>query len=163
VTIDGAAIHHIRSFDLEACHTEGLAIFGGREIVVRRSRFWGNDVYNLFVQANSGADPIAGVTIEHNRFAPTTLEAGKGAGYWTAEFDGVQTDLRIRHNRFSQAMAFSAPGPYARSDVTGNVGVLGAGACALPGLTYARNVWRNGRCGASDVQRPAPAATTSGR
>ncbi|MCW3015829.1 MAG: hypothetical protein JWO02_2921 [Solirubrobacterales bacterium] len=151
ITIDGTTIHDIRSSDVDSCHTEGLAIFAGRAIVVRRSRFYGNDVYNFFVQANSGADPIKGLTIENNWFAHTTGEAGAGEGFWSGEVDGLHGDLHVRHNSFNQAMLVTAPGPLKDSDVSGNIGPLGQGACELPGMTYAYNVWQNGRCSGSDI------------
>ena len=58
IVIDGVAIHDVQSYDLGPCHIEGLAIFAGTNVTVRNSRFYGNSVYDIFLQANAG--PIAG-------------------------------------------------------------------------------------------------------
>ena len=57
ILIDGVTIHDIQSYDLGACHIEGLAIFAGTNVTVRNSKFYGNSIYDIFLQANSGPIP----------------------------------------------------------------------------------------------------------
>ncbi|MCW3015522.1 MAG: hypothetical protein JWO02_2614, partial [Solirubrobacterales bacterium] len=67
ILIDGVRVHDVQSYDLNACHTEGLAIFAGSDVTVRNSKFYGNSIYDIFVQDNSG--PIDTITLENNWFA----------------------------------------------------------------------------------------------
>jgi len=49
ILIEGVTIHDVQSHDLTACHIEGLAIFAGRHITVRGSRFYGNSIYDALI------------------------------------------------------------------------------------------------------------------
>ena len=50
VFITGDTIHGVQSYNLGSCHTEGLAIFAGKEIEVDNDVFYENSVYDVFVQ-----------------------------------------------------------------------------------------------------------------
>ncbi|HXR61901.1 MAG TPA: choice-of-anchor Q domain-containing protein, partial [Solirubrobacterales bacterium] len=54
ILVEGVRIHDIVSYDFGPCHIEGLAIFAGNGVTVRNSKFWGNSVYDIFLQSNSG-------------------------------------------------------------------------------------------------------------
>ena len=67
ITIEDTVIHEVQSYDLVKCHIEGLAIFAGQNVTVRRTKFYGNSIYDVFLQPNSGA--IGNVMFENNWFA----------------------------------------------------------------------------------------------
>jgi hypothetical protein len=74
ILIKGVVIHNVMSYSLTNCHTEGLAIFGGTNVTVTGSKFYGNDVYDMLAQANSG--PVNGLTLSNNWFGYTTNQGG---------------------------------------------------------------------------------------
>lgn len=50
VFITHDTIHGVQSYNLTNCHTEGLAIFAGKEVEVDNDVFYENSVYDVFVQ-----------------------------------------------------------------------------------------------------------------
>ena len=165
IVIEDTVIHDVQSLDLERCHTEGLAIFAGRDVTVRRTRFFGNGVYDVFAQPNSGA--IDGLTFENNWFAPSVTANGEHPAA-TIGLSGVTADVAIRNNSFGGPLVLDANARNPESlptfenvHVTGNVGDLPAGGCAA-GVDFAYNVWRDITCSATDVElSPLPFASTS--
>ena len=165
IVIEDTVIHDVQSLDLERCHTEGLAIFAGQDVTVRRTRFFGNGVYDVFAQPNSGA--IDGLTFENNWFAPSVTANGEHPGA-TIGLSGITADVAIRNNSFGGPLVLDAnardPESLPRFEnvrVTGNVGDLPAGGCAA-GVDFAYNVWRGITCSATDVQlSPLPFASAS--
>ncbi|HTQ67703.1 MAG TPA: hypothetical protein VMI13_03340, partial [Solirubrobacteraceae bacterium] len=57
IVINNTVIHDVQSYNLTECHIEGLAIFAGKQVTVSNSTFYGNSVYDIFIQANSGGHP----------------------------------------------------------------------------------------------------------
>src|ERR1700722_14622304 len=57
IVINATVIHDVQSYNLSECHIEGLAIFAGNHVTVNSSKFYGNSVYDIFIQANSGGHP----------------------------------------------------------------------------------------------------------
>jgi Bacterial TSP3 repeat len=153
VLIDGVRIHDVVSHDFNACHIEGLAIFAGDGVTVRDSRFWGNSVYDIFLQPNSGA--VSNVTLENNWFAAPVGEGGSGGGSSAVAFSGNSSafaNTLIRHNSFNAQLALDDNGlspSYSNFRVVGNVGDLAWGDCELA-LIISHNVWRNEACDSSD-------------
>jgi hypothetical protein len=151
ILIDGVAIHDVQSYDLTNCHIEGLAIFAGHDVTVRRSRFWGNSVYDVFVQANSG--PISGLRFVENWMAMPVgtdrVENGTVIG-----FSSIISGVLIEGNRFNYIVSLDDDGlnpVFKDFKLIGNVGVLPYSGCSLHGIEWRRNLWRNGACSKSDV------------
>jgi len=159
ILIDAVAIHDVQSYDLTNCHIEGLAIFAGRDVTVRRSRFWGNSVYDVFVQANSG--PISGLVFAHNWMAMPVGTNGVENGT-VIGFSSITSGVLIEDNRFNYIVSLDDDGlnpVFKDFKLVGNVGVLPYNGCALRGIEWRRNLWRNGACSKSDVSmhgRPLP-------
>ena len=121
IVIDGVTIHDVQSYDLGPCHIEGLAIFAGTNVTVRNSKFYGNSVYDVFLQGNSG--PISGVTFENNWFANPVGTDGRGNG--PVAFSGVNSNVTLRNNSFNGVISIDDNGnnPTFRNFVVrGNVG-----------------------------------------
>ena len=121
ITIDGAIIHNIMSYDLVGCHTEGLAIFAGSNVTVRNSKFYGNDVYDILAQANSGASPLGAITLENNWFAQPTNSAGTGGGQATVDY-ASNSNITVKHNSFNGGLMFERYSTFDNVNITGNVG-----------------------------------------
>ena len=151
VLIEGVTIHDVQSYDLQECHIEGLAIFAGRHIVVRGSRFYGNSIYDVFVQANSG--PVSGLLFERDWMAMPVGVDGQENGT-VIGFSDVSKDVTLRDNRFNYIVSLDDDGvnpTFSDFVLSGNVGVLPYGGCSLRGIVWRHNLWRNGACSGSDV------------
>ncbi|HSS42858.1 MAG TPA: right-handed parallel beta-helix repeat-containing protein [Solirubrobacterales bacterium] len=155
ILIEGVRIHDIVSYDFGPCHIEGLAIFAGEGVTVRNSKFWGNSVYDIFLQSNSG--PVSKVLIENNWFAATVGEAGVGSGASTLAFSGGSSDFAnstIRNNSMNGYVSFDDNGinpAYSNFKVIGNIGQPSYGSCSLRGPIYRYNLWKGMACGTGDV------------
>jgi ribosomal protein L24 len=152
ILIDGVTIHDIQSQDLSACHIEGLAIFAGTNLTVRNSKFYGNSIYDIFLQPNSG--PIRGVTLENNWFAAPVGTNGRRNGS-ALGFSSVSAGVTIRNNSFNDVMSLDDDGnnPLFQSFVvTGNIGELLSSNCSsLRGIVFSYNVLRGTGCGGSNA------------
>ena len=159
IVIDSVAIHDVQSYDLTNCHIEGLAIFAGRDVRVSRSRFYGNSVYDVFVQANSG--PISDVRFIKNWMAMPVGTDGVENGT-VIGFSAITSGVLIEDNRFNYIISLDDNGlspVYSDFRLIGNVGVLPYDGCSLRGIVWRANLWRNGACSRSDVSmhgRPLP-------
>ncbi len=159
ILIDSVKIRDIQSYDLARCHIEGLAIFAGRDIVVSRSRFYGNSVYDVFVQANSG--PVSGLTFRENWMAMPVGTDGSENGT-VIGFSGITSNVSVVDNRLNYIISLDDDGlnPVFRDfTVRGNVGILPYAGCSLRGINWVANLWRNGACSRTDVSlrgRPLP-------
>ncbi len=151
ILIDAVAIHDVQSYDLTNCHIEGLAIFAGQDITVSHSRFWGNSVYDVFVQANSG--PISGLRFIGNWMAMPVGTDGVENGT-VIGFSSIVSGVLIEENRFNYIVSLDDDGlnPIFKDfKLIGNVGVLPYNGCSLHGIEWRGNLWRNGACSRSDV------------
>jgi hypothetical protein len=151
IVIDGVTIHDVQSEDLVQCHIEGLAIFAGDGVTVRNSKFYGNSIYDIFLQENSG--PISGLTLENNWFAQPVGTDGRRNGS-ALGFSDVSSGVTIRNNSLNGVASLDDNGDkpqYTDFVVTGNIGDLGFDACKLSGIEWSYNVWQTDKCGATDV------------
>ncbi len=155
ILIEGVRIHDIISENFTECHIEGLAIFAGEGVTVRNSKFWGNSVYDIFLQSNSG--PVSKVLIENNWFAAPVGEGGSGSGSSTLAFSGGSGDFAnstVRHNSFNGYVSFDDNGvnpAYTNFKAVGNIGQPTFGSCSLRGVIYRYNLWKGMACGTGDV------------
>ncbi len=155
VLIEGVRIHDIISMDFGPCHIEGLAIFAGEGVTVRNSKFWGNSVYDIFLQSNSG--PVSKVLIENNWFASPVGEGGSGSGASALAFSGGSGDFgnsTVRHNSINGYVSFDDNGAnpaYTNFRAVGNIGQPTYGSCSLRGVIYRYNLWKGMACGTGDV------------
>lgn len=155
ILIEGVRIHDIVSQNLTQCHIEGLAIFAGEGVTVRNSKFWGNSVYDVFLQSNSG--PVSNLLIENNWFAAPVGQGGSGGGSSTLAFSGGSSDFAnstVRHNSFNGYVSFDDNGnnpAYVNFRAVGNIGQPLYGSCSLRGVIYRYNLWKGMACGTGDV------------
>lgn len=155
ILVEGVRIHDIISENFTQCHIEGLAIFAGEGVTVRNSKFWGNSVYDIFLQSNSG--PVSKVLIENNWFAATVGQGGAGSGSSSLAFSGGSSDFAnstVRHNSINGYVSFDDNGinpAYANFKAVGNIGQPTYGSCSLRGVIYRYNLWKGMACGTGDV------------
>jgi len=120
IVIDGVTVHNIMSYNLVDCHTEGVAIFAGSAppagntspggVTVRNSKFYGNDVYDILAQSNSGAASLGQVTLENDWFAATTNGGGSGSAPDPGvELDSISGNVTIYNNSFNYPLLFQDP------------------------------------------------------
>ncbi len=151
IVIEDTTIHDVQSHDLAECHIEGLAIFAGHAITVRNSRFYGNSVYDVFVQANSG--PVSGLLFEGNWMAMPVGADGAENGT-VIGFSAITSGVTLRGNRFNYIVSLDDDGlnpVFSHFKLVGNVGVLPYGGCELRGIEWSHDLWRNGACSRTDV------------
>jgi hypothetical protein len=148
ILIDGVTIHDIQTNSPANCHIEGLAIFAGTNVTVRNSRFFGNAIYDMFVQDGG---PISGLTLENNWFAKAVANDGSEGS--ALGFSGVDANVTIRNNSFNDIVSLDNDGSdpqFTNFVVTGNIGELEGAGCGLRGIAYSYNVWHGPACAASD-------------
>lgn len=159
ILIERVTIHDVQSYDLANCHIEGLAIFAGRRVTVRDSRFYGDSVYDVFVQANSG--PVSGLTFERDWMAmPVGLDGAENGT--VIGFSAISSHVTLRDNRFNYIVSLDDDGidpTFSDFRLIGNAGVLPYDGCSLRGISWQHNLWRNGACSSTDSSmhgRPLP-------
>jgi hypothetical protein len=162
ITINNTIIHDVQSYDLIECHIEGLAIFAGNHVSVSNSKFYGNSIYDVFMQANSGGKPN-NVTISGNWMANAVDNSGANghaAGYANGIALGseISSNLTLRANHFNGVVNINDDGSitnYTKTSVLDNFGAMAYSGypCAseLKGVVWSKNVWQNDKCGSSDV------------
>jgi hypothetical protein len=151
ILIDRVKIHDVQSYDLTECHIEGLAIFAGHDIRVIDSRFYGNSIYDVFIQANSG--PVSGLLFKRNWMAMPVGTDGVENGT-VIGFSAISSDVTLEDNHFNYIISLDDDGvdpQFSNFKLIGNVGVLPYAGCELHGITWVHNLWRNGACSKSDV------------
>lgn len=142
VVVDGARFHDMRSTDL-VNHVDGLAIFGGQQIVIRRSRFYRNMITNIRVQNCCGNLLLSDLTLENNWFAPPL----QGDEANSIRADGINIDsavpnLLIRNNSFDERTGpLFAEGVDWSGTNTRVIGNTMRRFGCIAGVTYARNLF----------------------
>ncbi len=142
------------------CHNEGLFLAAtGPGFVLKNSRFWHNEIYDVFIQPNGAASGI----IENNWFGraenpPSTLRNG------AVVIGGCVSNWLIRFNSFApgQGLVDEGGSCVTNTRAVGNIfGVTASGNC-LSGLAFAFNLWTSGSCGTSSgTVNPLPYVNSS--
>ena len=137
IVLDGVVIHDVTSTDLANYHVDGMFIRGGRDIVIRNSRFYGNMITNLRVQEQPCCKN-ANLLIENNWFSPPLQGDGVSPRFDAIDIDNNMDSLVIRNNSFANSGVQLLGTAYTRSRIVGNL--IGTTACA-PGVSYSHNVY----------------------
>jgi hypothetical protein len=155
-------IHDVQSYNLIECHIEGLAIFAGNHVTVSNSKFYGNSIYDVFMQANSGGSPN-NVALLDNWFAAAVDNSGAngkpvGSGNGVAVGDGnIDENVTVEANHFNDPLQMDDEGTHPTfknvkvSDNVGSMPFSGYACGSLTGIEWVKNLWQNDKCGASDV------------
>jgi hypothetical protein len=162
ILINNTVIHDVQSYNLIECHIEGLAIFAGNHVTVSNSKFYGNSIYNVFIQANSGGSPN-NVTIAKNWMAEAVDNSGANghpAGYDNGIAFGseISSNLTLMGNHFNGVVNINDDGSisnYTNTSMKYNFGKMAYSGypcgTALKGVVWSENVWQNDKCGSTDV------------
>jgi len=155
ILIDDTVIHDVQSYDLVGCHIEGLAIFAGNHVTVSSSKFYGNSVYDVFMQANSGGSPD-NVTLKGNWMAKAVGTDGNGNGVAIGDSEIIE-NLTLEENHLNDILQMDDNGVnpvFKNVKVIDNFGMMpysGYNCGGLSGIEWSKNVWQNDKCGSSDV------------
>ena len=157
IKILGGAIHDYTfgpscfptgSFD---CHGEGLFVSAaGPGFVIDGVRFWGNEIYNVFMQPGPGAAPN-GCLIQNNWFGRTQNSDGAKRGTsLTWGTSNPPSGCLIRFNSFApgERMDDEVGASFTNTRILGNR--FGSSASCLSGMVFSYNVWTSGTCSATD-------------
>ena len=136
VTVDGVKVHGVTSTDLVKHHVDGMFIWGGRNIVIRNSKFWGNMVTNIRVQHQLCCKTVD-LLIENNWFDAPLEGDGRGRRSNAIDGDSGMRGLVVRNNSFVDS-GLQLAGRYTRSRITGN---LFTNLPCAPGMLYSRNLF----------------------
>ncbi|MGC2374768.1 MAG: hypothetical protein WA484_12925, partial [Solirubrobacteraceae bacterium] len=161
ILIDNTVIHDVQSYNLVNCHIEGLAIFAGTNVTVSNSKFYGNSVYDIFIQSNSGGHPD-NITLSNNWLATAVDNSGAngqavGSGNGIALGSELSADVTVDGNHFNDALNLNDAGDissFTNVHVHGNVGIMPYNnyPCgSLSGIEWSENIWQNDKCASSDV------------
>jgi hypothetical protein len=136
VTVDGVSVHEVTSTDLANYHVDGMFIRGGKNIVIRNSKFWGNMITNIRIQ-DQECCTNSNLLIENNWFAPSLQGDGISTRFDAIDVDTDVPGLVVRNNSFA-ASGLQLTGSFSRARVVGNL--LGKSDCTR-GVTYTRNLF----------------------
>jgi hypothetical protein len=162
ILINKTVIHDVQSYNLTNCHIEGLAIFAGNHVTVSNSKFYGNSIYDVFIQANSGGSPN-NITIAKNWMAEAVDNSGANghaAGYHNGIAFGseISSNLTLTGNHFNGVVNINDDGSiskYTNTNLSENFGLMPYSGypcgTVLSGVMWSKNVWQNDKCGSSDV------------
>jgi hypothetical protein len=161
IVINDTIIHEVQSYNLVECHIEGLAIFAGNHVTVSNSKFYGNSVYDVFMQANSGGSPD-NITLTHDWFAEAVDTSGAngrsvGASNGIALGNELSANVTVEDDHFNDVLNMNDAediGHFSNLRVVGNVGIQpysGYDCAGLSGIEWSKNIWQNDKCAASDV------------
>jgi hypothetical protein len=162
IVINKTVIHDVQSYNLTNCHIEGLAIFAGNHVTVSNSKFYGNSIYDVFIQANSGGSPN-NISIAKNWMAEAVDNSGANghaAGYHNGIAFGseISSSLTLTGNHFNGVVNINDDGSiskYTNTNLSENFGLMPYSGypcgTVLQGVLWSKNVWQNDKCGSSDV------------
>ncbi len=166
ILLDRVTMHDQNSLDPQNLHNGGLFLVSGYKLVIKRSHFFGNIVYDIF--ANDFTTPeccgmkfgaFRDVVIRENRFeAPVNAALQAGGNGWTNDLKNNLPEMQITYregetlrnweiarNSFENGFYFAgAMAPrFDNVTITRNLG--GGGACfaGAPGLTWSGNAMTN--------------------
>jgi hypothetical protein len=156
IKIDGARFHDYRIVPGSGAHFECLFIAGGTNITVKNSRFSRCEFYNIFLQYHGS--PFNGLRIENNRFATPWNGQGVPNRISGVTFSGrgyVWRNILVRRNSFTTAVQpdDGDSGGWVNFRIVRNIGQVHQG-CGFRGVRFRQNVWKEGRCRASDRRIP---------
>ena len=150
ILFDGVAIHDWLRAPGSDYHVDCLHVLAVDGLIVRRSRFWNCEAFDLLFTMFGDAGSPRGVLIENNFFQCCN------SGYYSVQLGGghgeTWSDFVIRNNTADKGFTIDPD-----SEVTGPIRIVGnlaesfpAGACR-DGVTVDWNVWEDGRrCGRHD-------------
>jgi hypothetical protein len=146
ILVDGVTFHDVtRTSDDQ--HVECLLVAGIDGLVIRNSRFYNCDVFDVSIGSMNGSPPPQNITIENNVF-------GGANGYYSLDFNDNATSLTnvmIRNNSATQSMYLGNAIPELTNvSVIANVAPYKPWACDAR-ITYAYNVWDGARCARTDL------------
>jgi hypothetical protein len=161
ILIDKTVIHDVQSYNLVECHIEGLAIFAGTKVTVSNSKFYGNSVYDVFMQANSGGHPNE-IVLANNWLAAAVDDSGAngravGSHNGVALGNELSSNVTVEGNHLNDVLNMNDAGDiskFTNVHVHGNVGMQAYNnyPCgSLSGIEWSQNIWQNDKCAASDI------------
>jgi hypothetical protein len=157
VTVDGVNVHDVTSTDLVNYHVDGMFIRGGKNIVIRNSKFWGNMITNIRIQDQECCSN-SNFLIENNWFAPSLQGDGVSTRFDAIDVDNDVPGLVVRNNSFTGS-GIQWTGSFSRARVVGNL--MGKTDCGQ-GVLYTRNLFssfshtKGARpCGSTNRQVPS--------
>jgi hypothetical protein len=148
LVFDGVDFHDALATN-DVVHMECMWAGGVRDFVVRNSIFRNCTYFDIFFTTFQGPDP-RDVLLENNVFEETRLWNGV-EGYYSvmaANWLSKVENFTFRNNSFGSAVIFQPPA-VSNVRMLNNLGEQVAWECK-PGVTYSHNVWRTGKCGATD-------------
>jgi hypothetical protein len=162
VLIDGAYFHDYRIKLGSGAHFECMFLNGGKNIVVRNSRFENCAFYDIFVARRSG-DPFDGLTIENNLFdtpwdeatdGPSQNRAGAVAFSHGGDTAEPWKNVLLRFNSFHPDTGVTwneDGGAYATSNNRAIGNIMENQSCDTARWTYAYNVVNGVGCSDTDT------------
>ena len=127
-----------------------------------RPKFYGNSVYDIFMQANSGGHPN-NVTLSNDWLASPVDDSGANGhpvGYHNGVSvgdSGINENLTVQGNRMNDVLQMDdngTKGAYKNVKVVENVGMMPYSnypCSALVGIEWSKNIWQNDKCAGSDI------------
>jgi hypothetical protein len=149
VVFDGVSFHDMLRAPGSSDHVDCLHVMAVDGLIVRRSRFWNCEAFDILFTVFGDAGPPRNVLLENNFFQCCH------SGYYAVQLGGGHgerwSDFELRNNTADSSLNVNVA-----SEVTGPIRIIGnlapglAGSCRA-GVTADWNVWTHGpRCGPHD-------------
>ena len=154
VLFDGVSFHDMLRAPGSSDHVDCLHVMAVDGLIVRRSRFWNCEAFDILFTVFGDAGPPHNVLLENNFFQCCH------SGYYAVQLGGGHgerwSDFELRNNTADSSLNVNVA-----STVTGPIRIVGnlatgfGGSCRS-GVTVDWNVWTSGRrCGPHDrIARP---------
>ena len=146
VTFDGVTFHDATVND-STVHTECLMVNDVQGMTIRNSSFRNCGYFGLMISHLMGELAPRDVTLENNVFEQTYQWNGQPAPYSMLIGPIDANHFVIRNNTFVTEPTFNNTTWSNGAEFVGNLGALNS---CQSGAGYAKNVWTNVACGASD-------------
>jgi hypothetical protein len=149
VVFDGVSFHDMLREPGSSDHVDCLHVMAVDGLIVRRSRFWNCEAFDILFTVFGDAGPPRNVLLENNFFQCCH------SGFYAVQLGGGHgerwSDFELRNNTADSSLNVNVA-----SEITGPIRIIGnlapglAGSCRT-GVTVDWNVWTHGpRCGRHD-------------
>ena len=150
ILLDRVYMHDFTNPDPDK-HMECLTVQAASDFVIRRSRFYHCEDFDILFKHRSPVLETTNTTIENTWFDKPWPDGSSAIQFSEPDSGGTFNNVLIRNNSFAGTLTLKPEIDYPNLRVIANAGLRYGGVCGR-GMVAAYNVWRSGGCGGTDRQ-----------
>jgi hypothetical protein len=131
-------------------HMECLTVQAANDLVIRRSRFYHCQDFDILFKHRAPVLTSTNVTLENNWFDVPWPDGSTAVQFSLPDSGGAFRNLLIRNNSFAGTLLLKDEVDYSNARVFANLGPRFSGPCRDADVAVAYNVWSDEACGARD-------------